>query len=180
LIQGLLRKNPLERLTIDEVLCHPWLGEYTGIEVEIPAVLKLFVDGKPDEAVVAQMRALDLGVDNLAAELKRGEMDKATAVYKMLRRERHTEELREWAETQARLRERARNNSRVGLAERNKYANSCIAPTPPPLRSALRTFGKHAIDVCTRSPGKYVPRIRRLGLDARPRAGWTLSAEEIP
>jgi serine/threonine protein kinase len=163
LVQGLLRKNPAERLTIDEILTHPWLSDYIGFGEETARHLRVLPEVKLDDAVLGQMHALNFTTGDLLGALQRGEIDKATAMYKMLRRERHEDELRQWQEKLSAQIDLARNGPRIPLADRfpfsNSYGNHGMLR---PLHPAFMMMGNRAIDSYARKPGLGRPRVRRL------------------
>jgi serine/threonine protein kinase len=163
LAQGILKKNPAERLTIDEILTHPWLSDYVGYGEDTARHLRVVPETKLDDVVLAQMHALNFKTADLMISLQRGEIDKATAMYKMLRRERHSDELRQWQERIAAEIDLARNGRRIPLSDRFPFSNSCrnhgLARTVHP---SFMMAGKSATNSAARVPGLGRARIRRL------------------
>jgi serine/threonine protein kinase len=159
LAQGLFKKDPAQRFTVPEIMSHPWLAGVVLIGEEIPANLRIYPERQLDEVVMAQMNALNLETTRLFADLRQGEIHKGTAVYKMLRRERHRDELREWEET------RMGRKWRIPLGEKTPHSSSYGSHAKPlPLPGAFMMAGKPKGEVGPRRAGLVKPRVRKLGL----------------
>jgi hypothetical protein len=121
LVKGMLSKDPAARLTIREILTHPWLARAVGkTDADWFARMRIMEVAALDEAVTVQMRALRIDTGGLLAALNRGDVGGSPAIYKMLKREGHPAELELW-HTQ---RSTAAQGKRVPLSERSALAKS--------------------------------------------------------
>jgi serine/threonine protein kinase len=163
LLRGLLQKDPATRFGITEIMAHPWLSEYAIRPTSGLASMRVVTGNTLDSAVMGAMHTLNLATGDLIGALARGEIDRVTAVYKMLRRERHAEELEQWCksgETGASLDDIA---SRVTLNEKSSLARSYDNHARPigPISFTQMARKPNETGVKVR-PGVVVPRIRKL------------------
>ena len=89
LIGKLMNKNPDERIKLEDIRRHAWLAEATNTR----GIEKLQVSGIVDRELMKIMQELEIDVTNLAGDMEANKVNSTTAVYKMLRKKRITEEL---------------------------------------------------------------------------------------
>jgi serine/threonine protein kinase len=159
LLKGLLKKNWTERLTIREILKHPWVSSEVSTCDAMLAEMRVAGVEKLDSVIVEQMRALNLVSPDLLENLNRNVCHRTTAVYKMLRREKQSEELKEW---QAKRTGKAQA-SRVALSEFHPLAQSG-GNRPRQKHPAVKMIPRRPGEVAARQPpAVFVPRVRKLG-----------------
>ncbi|EAY03698.1 CAMK family protein kinase [Trichomonas vaginalis G3] len=92
LLQKLLTKDPLLRITLDKIKEHPWFSklEYDAIY----AYQKKIQEVTCDPEIVSQMERYGLDTTNLRQNLFLGVYDETTAVYRMLRKMKVTFEMK--------------------------------------------------------------------------------------
>ena len=92
LLQKLLTKDPLLRITLDKIKEHPWFSklEYDAIY----AYQKKIQEVTCDPEIVSQMEGYGLDTTNLRQNLFLGVYDETTAVYRMLRKMKVTFEMK--------------------------------------------------------------------------------------
>jgi serine/threonine protein kinase len=124
LVQGLLQKDPTSRLTISQILTHPWIETVVlPDDTEWLMRMKVMEVNSLDDAIVGQMKALQIETTGLLNAMNQGEIGEMTAVYKMLKRERITEELVIWQAQRERTLTNVKGR-RVPLAEHPVLARS--------------------------------------------------------
>jgi serine/threonine protein kinase len=96
LIQRLLVKDPTHRITIPQILDHPWLSEYADSAMNVGNTLKIQDVAELDARVVTAMQTLGVSTDGLLERLNDGEIGHGIAIYKMLRRELLVSEINQW------------------------------------------------------------------------------------
>lgn len=106
LISRLLIKEPGARITLQQIIEHPWLTEFedSRLLTEDFGLINSFKVVNPQEldaGVVSEMRILGYDTAGLLQELKTGQINKRTAAYKMLKKQRTMEELHSWQNTKA-------------------------------------------------------------------------------
>jgi serine/threonine protein kinase len=164
LLRGLLQKDPAQRLRITDIMKHPFLAEYAAWPIAGLASMRVVTGNTLDSAVMGTMHTLNLTTSDLIGALARGEINLVTAVYKMLRRENHAQELDQWCVTNTTGSSCNGEAQRVGLNERSCLARSYNNHAPPSFpvsftdmnRSPNRVGGRKARCV-------IIPRIRRIG-----------------
>jgi hypothetical protein len=162
LMRGILQKDPAARFGIADIMTHPWLAQFAQRSLAGLARMRVVTGNTLDCAVMGAMHTLNLATGDLIGALARGEIDRATAVYKMLRRERHAAELEQWCEMGA---TEGRRSPRVSLGENSSLARTYENHARPTLPPSLTIMTKRANETGMRMrAGVIVPRIRRLGL----------------
>jgi hypothetical protein len=140
LVKGMLNKDPQRRLTIPEILAHPWVARVASpTDAHWFAGMRILDGERLDDTVVAQMKALRISPAGLLAALTRGDLGNEVAAYKMLKREGLAAELGRW-EAQRPVDERGR---RISLTEVSPFARSYEKPRKGRLPAAL-TMRKRA------------------------------------
>jgi serine/threonine protein kinase len=86
LLQGIFKKNPTERYTIEKVSRHQWLA---GLQLPVLRV-PTFVDPE----ALGQLKALSLDVKQIEIDILRDEFTAGTAMYRTLVREKLAETVR--------------------------------------------------------------------------------------
>ena len=104
LISRLLIKEPNARITLQEIIEHPWLSEFEDSRLlsEDFGLINTFKVVNPtelDNGVVGEMRILGYDTAGLLNELKSGIINARTAAYKMLKKQRTIEEINSWQKT---------------------------------------------------------------------------------
>lgn len=92
LLKRLLCKDPSNRITINELKCHPWVLQ-SIVHLEFDPVLFSCSHNMVDQNIVNTLKALNIPTSNLAQDLMNGNLTRATASYKILRREASTRRL---------------------------------------------------------------------------------------
>jgi hypothetical protein len=168
IIGGLLKKDASERLSIERLFAHPWLATCASPWDVYLDRMRVVSDRELDRIVVQEMRALNLETENLLGELERGEMIRTTAVYKMLKRQKHTEELRMW---EAR-RTGEPSGGRIPLKEGGSFTRSCEPATRGPIHPTLMMGMRIAHNaVGLRGRPLMVPVMRKLTLTRQATGG---------
>lgn len=92
LLQKLLTKDPLLRISLDKIKEHPWFSklEYDAIYAYQKKVQEITVDPE----IVSQMEGMGINTDSLRQNLFMGVYDDTTAVYRMLRKAKVTFEMK--------------------------------------------------------------------------------------
>jgi serine/threonine protein kinase len=90
LIAGILRKEPDTRLTIPEILAHPWLAEFrdcsiVGDDGAVLASLRLHQGADLDHDAIAQLTDLGYNTTNLLDHIRAGADSQPAAAYRMIR-----------------------------------------------------------------------------------------------
>lgn len=106
LINRLLIKEPSARITLQEIIDHPWLTEFDDSHLlsEDFGLINSFKVVNPQEidaGVVSEMRTLGYETTGLLQLLKTGQVNDRTAAYKMLKKQRTIEEINSWQNTKA-------------------------------------------------------------------------------
>jgi len=103
LITKMLIKNPQERITLDRIKEHPWFSpmEYNNIisfskkSLELPdGKLSLESEYYCDPEIVPQMSIYGIDTSLLKQKLLLSEYDETTAIYRILKREKLTEDMK--------------------------------------------------------------------------------------
>ncbi|OHS93271.1 CAMK family protein kinase [Tritrichomonas foetus] len=89
LLKRLLHKNPMERITLEEVKNHEFVKDIPDY-----GSLKLFNGDSPDASVTEKLKSMQIPCENLENDLKNYILNDSTMIYKILRREIVTDELR--------------------------------------------------------------------------------------
>lgn len=89
LIDRLMKKDPNERITLAEIRKHEWLADATNTR----DIESLKVGGIVDRDVTKGMQELGLDVMSLASDMQGSTVNATTAIYKMMKKRRITEEL---------------------------------------------------------------------------------------
>jgi serine/threonine protein kinase len=101
LIGGILRKEPEKRLTIPEILAHPWLAEFRDCSIlgdDGAVIPSLRVHSPPqlDHETVTQLTDLGYDTTNLREQIQARADSQPVAAYRMLRQMDVQEALRSW------------------------------------------------------------------------------------
>jgi hypothetical protein len=95
LLGRLLMKDAKSRITVRQILDHPWLAEQGQLSQAALAQMKVQEAPELDDAVLGEMRALGYEIAGLAQDLKKYVFTERTAAYRMLRRRRIMDEVHE-------------------------------------------------------------------------------------
>ena len=92
LIIRMLTKDPASRISLDKIKEHPWFSrlEYNAITT----YLKKLEEVKCDPEIVSQMESLGIDTKSLRQNLFMGLFDETTAIYRMLRKVKVTQEMK--------------------------------------------------------------------------------------
>ncbi|OHS99133.1 CAMK family protein kinase [Tritrichomonas foetus] len=106
LISRLLNKEPGARITLQEIIQHPWISEFEDSKLMsedfgLINTLKVVNPQELDSGVVSEMRILGYDTAGLLQELKSGAINQRTAAYKMFKRQRTIEEINNWQNVRA-------------------------------------------------------------------------------
>ena len=101
LLQRLLVKDPNLRITLKEIENHPWFTEFADSKLfddkfGLIEALRVVDPHELDSAVVSEMRILGIDTAGLITDLTQFKLNSKTAIYKMLRRQRASEEINNW------------------------------------------------------------------------------------
>jgi serine/threonine protein kinase len=101
LLRKLLTKDPAGRITIVQIMTHPWMAEYTDTKLmsddhRSVNSLKIQDVSRLDSRVVDEMSSLGYDSSGLLRALHEGQVDERVAVYKMLRRKLLMDEINTW------------------------------------------------------------------------------------
>jgi hypothetical protein len=93
LLGGLLVKDPKTRISVRQILEHPWLADLVEMHQGAFAEMKVQEAAELDDTVLAEMRALGYDITGLAQEMTNYMLTERAAAYKMLRRKRIMEDV---------------------------------------------------------------------------------------
>jgi serine/threonine protein kinase len=128
LLSRMIVVDPTQRLTIEQVLVHPWVtGELGPVQVYLPERPR-FVE--PDERLLQQLPSYGCDVERVKADLRAGIFSPDTSVYHLLvekaRIEHEKQLLRQQQEKEAE--QRALLSSRALLSARGRRSQHQIPP----------------------------------------------------
>ena len=92
LLKRLLSKNPEKRLTIPQIINHPWFQQ-----CEIVQIMDLDFSGPEfvDKAIINQMKNMGIDINAIPQNLMLGEYNETLSIYRQLRKEKITESVRQ-------------------------------------------------------------------------------------
>ena len=90
MINKLLDKNPKTRITLKEIMNHPWITEFNenncmNEDLELLLSIKVIDSENLDQDVLLEMMNLGFDVDDIQQELESRKVNNRTATYKILR-----------------------------------------------------------------------------------------------
>jgi hypothetical protein len=142
LIARLLTKDPRVRISLKELRHHPWIAESEHgwvFKGDFLGKFRFAAPGELDPIIEVEMRHLSYDTTGLVAELKAGRFSERVAVYKMLRRAKMVDEIKEWQE---RVREQALRFTRRGSSVPRKPALKYDQRGPPVIRPIALMMGR--------------------------------------
>jgi serine/threonine protein kinase len=92
LLDRLLSKEPKTRITVQQILAHPWVAGHD--DQDIIGTLRVHDTNELDDSVLGELRLLGYDTGGIMPELKSCAFNQRTAAYRMLRKKRICEHLR--------------------------------------------------------------------------------------
>jgi serine/threonine protein kinase len=93
LLGRLLMKDSKTRITVRQIMEHPWLADTGTVNTAALARMKVQEAEELDDEVLSEMRVLGYEIGSLLQDLKNYVFDERTAAYRMLRRRKILDEI---------------------------------------------------------------------------------------